>query len=266
MADVQLAPTPAGDLAYVRRGAGAPLLLVMGVGGHHLMWSQPFVEALAEHFDVVAFDNRGIGRSFRAEPGFTIADLAGDAAAVMDHLGWSSAHVLGISMGGAIAQELALAHPERVRTLMLGCTWPDPRDAWAPGVMKLAEAAGAGDPLVAAKLMFDANVSPAAAAAEGAFEQFCADAAAVKVPGPVIMEQMRAATAHDAADRLGGLDLPTLVVHGTVDDVINVEAGKRLAALVPGARLELLEGAGHLFFREQPEHVTELVVTHAIGA
>ncbi len=265
MTDVLLAPTPAGDLAYVRRGAGAPLLLVMGVAGHHLMWSEPFVDALAEHFDVVAFDNRGIGQSFRAEPGFTLDDLAGDAAAVLDHLGWERAHVLGISMGGAIAQVLALTHPERVASLTLGCTWPDPQDAWAPGVMKLAEAAGAGDALVAAKLMFEANVSPTAAAVEGAFEQFCADAGAVKVPGPVIMEQMRAATAHDAAPRLGSLEVPTLVVHGTVDDVIKVEAGTRLASLVPGARLELLEGAGHLFFREQPARVAALITAHALG-
>ncbi|HSX66505.1 alpha/beta hydrolase [Nocardioides sp.] len=265
MADVNLAPTPDGDLAYVRRGTGAPLLLVMGVAGHHLMWSEPFVAALGERFDVVAFDNRGIGQSFRAEPGFTLDHLAGDAAAVMDHLGWDSAHVVGISMGGAIAQVLALAHPERVRTLTLGCTWPDPQDAWAPGVMKLAEAAGAGDALVAAKLMFEANVSPTAAAVVGAFEQFCADAGAVKVPGPVIMEQMRAATAHDAAARLSSLDVPTLVVHGTVDDVVSVEAGKRLAALVPGAQLELLEGVGHLFFREQPILSAELITAHALG-
>jgi pimeloyl-ACP methyl ester carboxylesterase len=229
------------------------------------MWSESFLAALAGHFDVVAFDNRGIGQSFRAEPGFTIDDLAGDAAAVMDHLDWPAAHVLGISMGGAIAQVLALSAPERVLTLTLGCTWPDPEGAWAPGVMKLAEAAGAGDALVAARLMFEANVSATAAAEPGAFEEFCADAGAVKVPGTVIMEQMRAATAHNVAARLGGLDLPTLVLHGTVDDVIDVEAGKRLASLVPGARLELLDGAGHLFFREQPERVATLVVEHALG-
>lgn len=265
MADVKLAPTPDGDLAYVRRGTGAPLLLVMGVAGHHLMWSEPFVAALAERFDVVAFDNRGIGQSFRAEPGFTLDDLAGDAAAVMAHVGWDSAHVVGISMGGAIAQVLALAHPERVRTLTLGCTWPDPEGAWAPGVMKLAEAAGAGDALVAARLMFEANVSPTGAGVAGAFEQFCADAGAVKVPGPVIMEQMRAATEHDVAERLASLAIPTLVVHGTVDDVVSVEAGKRLAALVPGAQLELLEGVGHLFFREQPQRSADLVIEHALG-
>src|SRR5689334_21782387 len=99
MADVQLAPTLHGDLAYTRRGSGAPLLLVMGVAGHHRMWSEPFLEALAARFDVVAFDNRGIGASFRAEPGFSVDDLASDAFAVMDHLGWETAHVLGISMG-----------------------------------------------------------------------------------------------------------------------------------------------------------------------
>lgn len=264
MPDVQLAPTPAGDLAYVRRGSGAPLLLVMGVAGHHRMWSEPFLAALAERFDVVAFDNRGIGQSFWAEPGFTLDDLAGDAVAVMDHLGWPSAHVLGISMGGAIAQVLALAHPGRVRTLTLGCTWPDGEDAWAPGVFKLAEAANAEDPETSARLMFEANVSPAGAERTGEFERFCEDAGAVKVPGPVILMQMKAATAHHASDRLSSLDVPTLVVHGTADDVIKVEAGTRLASLLPKARLELLDGVGHMFFWEEPALSAELVTAHTL--
>lgn len=264
MADVQLAPTLHGDLAYVRRGEGPPLLLVMGVAGHHRMWSEPFLEALAAHFDVVAFDNRGIGASFRAEPGFTVDDLASDAFAVLDHLGWETAHVLGISMGGAIAQVMALSDPERVRSLTLGCTWPGGHDPWAPGVKKLGEAAQSGDAGVAARLMFEANVSPTAAAVPGTFEQFCADAAALKVPGAVVLMQMGAAAEHDASAYLPHLQVPLLVLHGTVDDVIKPEAGLGLAHLVPGARITMLDGAGHLFFREQPARVAALVVAHAL--
>ncbi|MDO7868815.1 alpha/beta fold hydrolase [Nocardioides jiangxiensis] len=262
MPEIQFAPTPAGDLAYVRRGSGSPLLLVMGVAGHHRMWSEEFLDALAEEHDVVAFDNRGIGQSFRAEPGFTLDDLAADAVAVLDHLGWETAHLMGISMGGAIAQVVALTHPGRVRTLVLGCTWPDGDDAWAPGVTKLADAANAGDALSSARLMFEANVSPACAAVPGRFEAFCEDAAAVKVPGPVILMQMGAAIAHHASDRLTGLALPTLVVHGTVDDVIKVEAGQRIADLVPDAGLALLEGVGHMFFWEAPSRSAEVVLAH----
>ena len=263
--EIQYAATDGGPLAYVRRGAGAPLLLIMGVAGHHRMWSDPFVTALAERFDVVAFDNRGIGDSHRAEPGFTLADLAADAAAVMDHAGWDSAHVLGISMGGAIAQELALTHPDRVRTLALGCTWPDPVDVWAPGVGKLAEAASSGDPAVAGQLMFEANVSPAFAAEAGRLEEFIEVAGSVRVPGPVVLMQMHAAAQHDALPRLASLAIPTLVIHGTADDVIRHQAGERLAASIPGARLELWDGVGHLFFWEQPDRAAAAIAAHALG-
>jgi len=266
------ADTPGGQLAYVRRGPsdspGEPLLLVMGVGGHHGMWSEAFLARLAERFDLIAFDHRGIGDSARAEEPFTIGDLATDALAVMDHVDWESAHVMGISMGGAVAQELALTTPARVRSLVLGCTWPGPLPqggAWGSSVLDLASAATSGDPLVAAKLMFEANVSASFAARPGAFEEFAEVAGAVKVPGPVILLQMQAATAHDALDRLGDLDVPTLVVHGTEDRVIGPEAGLVLASLVRGAELELLDGAGHLFFWEQPEVSADFVIKHCLS-
>lgn len=268
MSELQSADTPAGPISFVRRGAGEPLLLVMGVGGHHGMWSEGFLDALAADFDVVAFDHRGIGASHRVEQQFTIGDLAGDAAAVLDHLGWDSAHVMGISMGGTVAQHLALTAGDRVRTMSLGCTWPGPlpeEGAWGEAVLDLATAASSGDPLVAAKLMFEANVSAVFAARDGALEEFAAVAGAVVVPGPVILMQMRAATDHDAVDRLGDLAVPTLVLHGTEDRIIRPEAGALLASLIPGARLESLEGVGHLFFWEQPELSARLVRDHALA-
>jgi pimeloyl-ACP methyl ester carboxylesterase len=263
MTEMKFADAAAGPLAYVRRGEGQPLLLVMGVAGHHGMWSEAFLAALAERFDVVAFDNRGIGQSARAEDGLTLGDLSADAVAVMDHLGWDSAHVVGISMGGAIAQLVALDHPERVRTLTLGCTWAEGSDAWAPGVGKLAEAATSGDAGTAARLMFEANVSPGFAAESGRFKEFAEIAGSIKVPGPVVLMQMNAAVAHDATDRLGTLELPTLVVHGTSDDIIKHQAGERLAAAIPGAKIDLWDGVGHLFFWEQPQRAADAIAAHA---
>lgn len=260
---IEHAETPGGLLAYVRRGAGQPLLLVMGVGGHHGMWSETFLADLAEQFDVIAFDHRGIGSSAWAEPGFTIGDLATDALALMDHVGWESAHVLGISMGGTVAQELALTAPERVRTLTLGCTWPgalpDGASVWGEAVMDLASAAQSDDLEAAARLMFAANVSPEFAAREGAFDEFAVAAGSVQVPGPVLLLQMTAAAAHEAVERLRDLDLPTLVLHGTADRIISPEGGRLLAEVIPGARLELLDGAGHLFYWERPEESAKLV-------
>jgi pimeloyl-ACP methyl ester carboxylesterase len=262
---LQYAESAAGRLAYVRRGDGPPLLLIMGVAGHHGMWGEAFLAALSRRFDVVAFDNRGIGESTRAEAGLTLDDLAADAAAVLDHLGWDSAHVVGISMGGAIAQLVALDHPDRVRTLTLGCTWAEGSDAWAPGVGKLADAATSGDPEAAARLMFEANVSPGFAAESGRLREFAEVAGSVKVPGPVVLMQMSAAVAHNTTDRLSTLDLPTLVVHGTADDVIKHEAGERLAAAIPGATLDLWDGVGHLFFWEQPQRAADAIAAHALG-
>jgi pimeloyl-ACP methyl ester carboxylesterase len=114
--------------------------------------------------------------------------------------------------------------------------------------------------------MFAANVSPAFAAKPGRFEEFAEVAGSVKVPGPVVLLQMNAAVVHDSTSRLGELTMPTLVLHGTADDVIKHEAGERLAAAIPGARLELWEGVRHLFFWEQPERAAAAVTAHALGA
>lgn len=265
VSNLEYADTPAGPLAYVRSGLGEPLLLIMGVAGHHRVWSEPFIERLSERFDVVAYDHRGIGKSTRAETAFTIPELAADAAAVLDHLGWDTAHVMGHSMGGTIAQELALAHPERIRTLTLGSTWGGPGETWGPGVVALAAAGSGGDPETIVRDTFAANVSAGFAEGPGAFEKFAETIATYTVPGPVVLMQMQAAAVHDALDRLGGLDTKTLVIHGTADEIIVRSAGERLAVQIPGAELELFDGLGHLFFWEQPERSADLLIRHALS-
>jgi 3-oxoadipate enol-lactonase len=112
----------ATELSYERRGAGPPLLLVQGLGANSMHWDKPFLAVLERDFELVLFDHRGIGRSGPPEGDLTIAGLAGDALALLDALGLRDAHVLGFSMGAMVAQELALAAPQRIRTLTLGCT------------------------------------------------------------------------------------------------------------------------------------------------
>ena len=265
MTELEYADTPAGSLAYVRSGQGEPLLLIMGVAGHHRVWSDPFIERLSERFDVVAYDHRGIGRSVRADGAFTISELTADAAAVLDHLGWDSAHVMGHSMGGTIAQELALGHPDRVRTLTLASTWGGPGETWGPGITALAAAGNGGDPESVVRGTFAANVSPAFANAPGEFERFFETIAAFRIPGPVVTMQMQAVAVHDALERLRGLQTKTLVIHGTADEIIVRSAGERLAVQIPGAELELLDGVGHLVNWEQPERTADLIIKHALS-
>jgi pimeloyl-ACP methyl ester carboxylesterase len=166
-----------------------------------------------------------------------------------------------------IAQELALKHPERVRTLTLGCTYCGGEGSalTAPETMqKLGEAMMSGDRARALKAGWEVNVSTAFVGDEAAFAAFLEIAARRAVAVPVIMAQMQACSAHDTRERLSGLKMPTLVVHGTEDQMLPVENGRLVASLIPGARLETLDGIGHMFFWELPERSAELVREHAI--
>jgi 3-oxoadipate enol-lactonase len=255
-------------LFHQRRGAGEPLLLIQGMSGTHLAWGEPFAGDLERDFDVVAYDHRGIGRSDRVDDPFSIADLAEDAAGVLDALGWESAHVLGISMGGMVAQELALRHPERIRTLTLGCTYcggPGAELAPQATLERLSAGMMSGDRELAIRTGFEVNVSPAFAAEDDHYATFRAMAKSLPAPVPVIMLQMQAIAGHDTSARLPSLAVPTLVVHGDQDEMLPVGNGRLIASLVPGSRLEILEGVGHMFWWEQPRHSAELVRAHALA-
>jgi 3-oxoadipate enol-lactonase len=257
-------------LFYDEAGEGEPLLLVQGMSGTRLSWGDPFLAALHEAgFATVAYDHRGVGRSDPidlAAP-LTIADLAEDAGALLDALGLESVHVLGISMGGMVAQELALGHPDRLRTLALGCTYPGGPGAQLTArddAQRLFGAMGSGDRELALRAMWEINVSPGFAAEGGRFDVFRAMATSAPVAVPVIVLQSQAVVAHDASARLADIAAPTLVVHGTVDRMLPVANAELLAAAIPGARLELLEDVGHLFWWEQPERSAALVRDHAL--
>jgi 3-oxoadipate enol-lactonase len=254
---------------WERSGSGEPLLLIQGMSGTHLSWGRPFLSRLEADFECVVFDNRGIGNSAETADPFTIADLAADALAVMDAAGFETAHVLGISMGGMSAQELALAAPERLRTLTLGCTYPggagssllDPADAQV-----LLEAMASGNLETIFRAMYAINLSPDFRAEESRYADFTAMASALPARQATVQLQMQAVIGHDAQTRLAEIAAPTLVVHGTLDRMIPVANGELIASLIPGARLELLEGVGHMFWWEQPERSAELLRAHALGA
>jgi pimeloyl-ACP methyl ester carboxylesterase len=258
----------AGDieLSYERSGSGPPLLLIMGMSGTALHWGEPFLELLRRDFEVIAFDHRGVGASTRLDGEITTAAMAADASALLAALEIESAHVLGISMGGMIAQELALDHPEQVRTLTLGCTYcggPDGRLSAPEVTQLLAESLMSGDRERALRTAWELNVSKTMAADGEAYATFLAIAERGAVAVPVIMAQLQACRAHDTSARLAELSAPTLVIHGTDDQLLPVSNGRQIAGLIAGSKLEIFDGTGHLFFWEQPERTAELVRSHA---
>jgi 3-oxoadipate enol-lactonase len=254
------------ELSYERSGSGPPLLLIMGATGTALSWGEPFLDALRQDFETIVYDNRGIGESSRMEEPFTTGQLGQDAAGLLDALEIDTAHVLGISMGGMAAQELALAHPERVRTLILGCTYCGGEGSSltsAEVVQRMAEGRTSGDRERAIRSSWEANVSAGFAADADAYAAYHTRALERRVAVPVIVAQVQAIAAHDSYARLPGLTTPTLVVHGTDDQIFQVDNGRIVAQRIPGAHLEILEGVGHLFFLEQPQRSAELVREHA---
>jgi pimeloyl-ACP methyl ester carboxylesterase len=256
------------ELHYERAGAGEPLLLIQGMSATHLAWGRPFLDELERSFDCVVFDNRGMGLSGHAELPFAIADLAGDTAGLLDALGLETAHVVGISMGGMIAQELALAHPERIRTLTLGATYcggPEGTLMAPEDLRMLGAAMASGERDRVFRAMWEINLSSGFRAEDSRYTAFTEMAEALPAPQPVILQQMRACGAHDTSERLSQISLPTLVIHGNEDRLLGPGNGRQIAALIPQARLEMLEGVGHMFWWEQPRRSAELIREHALA-
>src|SRR5271165_4665223 len=213
---------PVGDieLDYERSGSGPPLLMIMGMSGTALHWGEPFLARLRDDFDVIVYDHRGVGASSRLNGPITITQLADDAVNLLAALQIDSAHVLGISMGGMVAQELALVAPERVRTLGLGCTYcGGPGSALMPPevAQRLAIAMMSGDRRRALRVAWEANVSATTAADPDAYAAFLAISRRRAVAVTVIMAQTQACAGHDTYERLPQLTMPTLIVHGTED-------------------------------------------------
>ena len=258
----------ARTLYYERRGSGEPLLLIQGMAGHHGLWGEPFLRALESHFDVVTYDHRGVGLSADVQDeDFTIGDLAADAVALLDGLGWADAHVMGISMGGMVAQQLVINHEDRLRTLVLGCTYCGGPGATltATGPMRMLQAMSLGNIDVALRTAFAANLSQGFASSEARYEEFRTATLSVIVPVTVVMRQARAAFGHNTSARLPDVATRTLVLHGSADEMIDPANGAHIVHFMASARLHPLEGAGHLFWWEQPDATASLVRKHCLA-
>jgi 3-oxoadipate enol-lactonase len=239
----------------------------MGMAGHIGLWREDFLDRLAGDFEIVAYDHRGIGESTDVEGPFTIAELAADAIALLDAIGWDSAHLFGISMGGMVAQELVLDHPERVRRLVLGCTYCGGArtNPMAPGPMRMMTAMNSGNREHALRAGFEANLSPLWTANETNWREFREIALAARVPVQVALRQAQAAFVHDTSTRLPSVTTPTLVIAGTADEMVLYPNNEVIAALIPGADMLSLPDAGHLFWWERPDEVATALKEHLLG-
>ena len=232
-----------------------PLVLIMGWGGDHTAWALQAPAFAAEH-RVIAFDNRGAGQSDVPDAPYTIPGMAADVAGLMDALGIPRAHICGASMGGMIAQELALREPDRVRTLGLHCTTAG-IDAYGRFLI---------DTLLAVKARADREENVRAImpwilcrktmAERPEFIRFWIERA-LAYPYPIGLEglsrQADAIRGHDTAARLGEIRVPTLITTGAEDILVPPVSSRDLHARIPGSELATIEDAGHLHFIEQAE-------------
>ena len=276
---MSIAKVGAIDLYYDEQGSGDPLLLVMGLAADSAAWLFQ-VPDFARHYRTIVFDNRGVGRSAKPPGPYTIHEMADDSAGLLDVLGITRAHVVGVSMGGMIAQELALRHPDRVRGLVLACTYPEPdaeverqrqfsmaqfgATVAADGEMRIDLTAL--DPMLFFQHLLPRVFNQAFIDQElPKLMQLFSGALQYGFSMEAILGQVAAVMGHRATDRLHQIKARTLVITGDADLLIPPANSRVLAEHIPNARLVTIPGGSHGFNFETPERFNREVLAFLAG-
>jgi 3-oxoadipate enol-lactonase len=238
-------------LYYERSGSGPPLLFISGTGGDLRMKPNVFDGPLSRSFDLLAYDQRGLGQTEKPDLPYSMADYADDAAALMADQGWDEALVVGVSFGGMVAQELALRHPGRVKRLVLACTSPGGAGGASFPFHEIEYLKGEARARHMIPISDIRRDEAWAAAHPDQYALFVAMGAAdpyADEPGHAMgaHRQLAARAAHDTWDRLPEIACPTLIVAGRHDGIALPATQEKMAARIPGAQLQWFEG-GHLF-------------------
>lgn len=246
---------------YEVHGAGEPVLLIMGLGSNAYGWWRT-IPWLAQRYQVIAFDNRGTGRSDVPAGAYSIAQMADDAAAVLDTTGHPTAHIVGASLGGMIAQRFAVAYAQRVRSLVLVCTTPgSARAVRAASEVMAGLSAGGEDPSTTyRKNAWFLYGDETRARHPERIEQDLEWRNKIPTSPTGYLGQLQAAMTHDCWDDLPAITVPALVVHGDADRLIPAGNGQLIAERIPGAELVLVPGAGHMLQSDAGDAVREAVL------
>jgi pimeloyl-ACP methyl ester carboxylesterase len=250
------------EVYFERDGSGAPLLFLNGSGAT-LASSALVIRPFVDRFDTLAHDQRGLGQTSVPAGPFSMADYAADAAALLDHVGWDTCRVVGVSFGGMVAQELAVTWPDRIERLALVCTSPGGAGGASYPLHELEDLPAADRAAIALGIL-DTRFTPQWLATHPG-DQMLVDAMAHRRLGAKTdaqlrgeREQLDARRRHDVTDRLGAITCPTLVASGRHDGIAPLANGEAIAARVPRAELRAYEG-GHAFFAQDPAALPEII-------
>lgn len=251
------------DIYHEVHGQGDPLVMIMGLRRNMEWWYQQ-IPVLSKHFKVIAFDNRGAGRSDKPEMDYSIRLFADDTAALMDELGLDHAHVLGISMGGYIAQELAINYPEKVDNLAIGCTSCGGERAILMSADRLAKFTANKGLTPEQILQKDMDIYFSDTFIEKnptLIQEFSEISMRYYQPADAFERQFAACLKHDTVERLDSISAPTLILAGDDDPLVPSENSNILKALMPGAQLSLFPGCRHCFFIEEPDRFNRKLIS-----